>query len=99
MVDVKKQLSNAVESGKVLLGSNKTVDSLLHDKPKLVLLSSNCPAKQAETIIYYCRLADVPYARVQETSIELGSSIGRPHPISVAAVMEEGESGILEVGR
>lgn len=96
-MDVKKQLNIALETGKVALGSNKTVDSLLYGEPKLVIMSSNCPRKQTESITYYCALAKVKCVSVKETSIELGSGCGRLHPLSVVAVLDEGESSILEV--
>jgi large subunit ribosomal protein L30e len=96
-VDVKKQLNIAIESGKVLFGSNKTIDSLLNGKPKLVLLSSNIQKKQKETITYYCSLSNTPCVTLKESSIEIGSSCGRSHPISSLTVMDVGESSILEV--
>jgi large subunit ribosomal protein L30e len=96
-VDVKRQLNNVMDTGKAVIGSNKTIDSLLHDKPKLVLLSSNCPKKQSETIYYYCSLANIKCVSLPETSIELGSSVGRPHPLSAMAILDQGESSILEL--
>lgn len=95
-VDVKKQLNTAITSGKVILGSNKTLEKLLNDQPKMVLLSGNCPKKQAESINYYCQIAKVPCVTLTESSMELGSACGRPHPISALSVMDEGDSTILE---
>lgn len=96
-MDVRKQLNIAIESGEVLFGSNKTIESLLNDKPKVVLLSSNIPKKQKESILYYCTLANTPCVTLKESSIEIGSICGRSHPISALAVMNSGESSILEV--
>ena len=59
-MDVRKQLNIAIESGEVLFGSNKTIESLLYDKPKMVLLSSNIPREQKESILYYCTLSSTP---------------------------------------
>jgi len=95
-MDVKNQLKVAIESGKVCLGSNKTVDSLLNDNPKLVLAANNCPKKKYETLSYYCGLSKVPLVNLPQTSLELGSGLGRPHPISAVAVLDEGDSQILE---
>ena len=96
-VDVKKQINTAVETGKVTLGSNKTVDSLMNENPKLVLLSGNCPKKQRDAITYYAKIAGIPCVTLAETSIELGSVSGRPHPISAMTIIDEGDSTILEV--
>ena len=96
-VDIKQQLKTAIDTGKITMGSNKTIDSLLLDDPKLVLLASNCPRQQREAIAYYCRLSNTPCVTLKETSIEIGSSCGRPHPVSALSVIDEGESTILEV--
>jgi large subunit ribosomal protein L30e len=96
-VDVKKQINTAIESGNVIFGSNKTIDSLLLDRPKLVLLASNCPKSQRESIIYYSALSGVRCVTLKENSMELGSGCGRPHHLSALVVLDEGESSILEV--
>jgi large subunit ribosomal protein L30e len=96
-MDVKKQINTAMESGNVILGSNKTVDALLTGKPKLVLMASNCPKSQREAIAYYSALSGVKCVTVKENSMELGSGCGRPHHLSALAVLDEGESSILEV--
>jgi large subunit ribosomal protein L30e len=95
-VDAKTQINKALETGKIEMGSNKTMNSLLNGKPKMVILTSNCPKSRKETITYYCQLAGVSCVTIKETSIELGSGCGRPHPISAVAILDEGESTILE---
>ena len=96
-MDVKKQINTAIDTGKVIMGSNKTIDNVLYDKPKLVLLSSNCPRQQKESLTYYTQLAGIPCVTLSESSLELGSACGRPHPLSALAIMDEGDSTILEV--
>ncbi|MBD3387693.1 MAG: 50S ribosomal protein L30e [Candidatus Altiarchaeales archaeon] len=98
-MDVKKQLNVAIESGEVQIGSNKSIESLLNGNPKLVLLSRNCPRKQREAITYYCRLAGVPVVTLKENSVEVGSGVGKPYPISAVTVLDEGESTILEAAQ
>jgi large subunit ribosomal protein L30e len=96
-VDVKKQINTAIVSGNVVFGSNKTADALLYDEPKLVLLASNCPKSQREKITYYSALSGVKCVTLKENSMELGSGCGRPHHLSALAVLDAGESSILEV--
>ena len=96
-MDEKKQLNVAINTGNVAIGSNKTIKSLLYENPKLTLLSSNCPKQKKETITYYSKIADIPCITLKENSIEVGSSCGRPHPISAVSIIDEGESNILEV--
>jgi large subunit ribosomal protein L30e len=96
-VDVKKQINTAIESGNVILGANKTIDALLFGKPKMVLMASNCPKSRREAITYYGTLSGVKCVTLKENSMELGSGCGRPHHLSALAVLDEGESSILEV--
>ena len=96
-MDVKKQLNNALETGEVLLGSNKTIKALLYGEPKMVLLSQNCPKDQRESITYYCMLSDTPCITLTDDGIELGSGIGRSHILSTVCILDEGDSTILEV--
>jgi large subunit ribosomal protein L30e len=95
-VDVKKQLNIAIDTGEGILGSKKTIDSLLYGAPKMVFLAGNCPRQQKDSLQYYCRLAGVTCVALKENSMELGSSCGRPHPISALAVVDAGESTVLE---
>ncbi|MFH1056048.1 MAG: 50S ribosomal protein L30e [Candidatus Altiarchaeota archaeon] len=95
-VDVKQQLNNVIETGKVVLGSKETMSAILHGKPKLILLSGNCPQRERESLKYYCKLSKTPCVTLKESSIEIGSSLGRPYPISSIAVLDQGESTILE---
>lgn len=96
-MDIKQQLKTVVDTGKVSLGSNKTIETIMDGKPKLILLSGNCPRQQRESITYYCRLANVRCVTLKESSIEIGSICGRPHPISAMSILDDGESTILEV--
>lgn len=96
MVSLKNELGLVVKTGKAALGSNKTIHALLTGNPQSVVLSSNCPKKSNERIRYYCRIANVQCIVSDESSIEVGSACGRPYPISSLAVLERGDSRILE---
>lgn len=96
-MDIKRQLNNALETGNVLMGTNKAVDSLLYAEPKLIVISKKCPKKQKESIMYYSGLAGVGVEVLNESAVELGSSFGRSHPVNVLTVLDEGDSTILEV--
>lgn len=99
MIDVKKQLVNALESGEIIFGSKKAVESLLNREPKMIVLSKDCPRDSVEMLSYYCRIAEVPLVRTKENSVDLGSGLGRSHPISTITVLDEGESAILEASK
>ncbi len=89
----------AVESGKVGFGSRKGVRSLLLGKVKLIVLAGNSPTPLAEDVSRYGSISKIPVVDFPGTSIELGSICGRPFPVSVLAVYEEGVSNIMEFGK
>jgi len=95
MKDVRSDLGTVLKTGKVELGTKKVLSILLMDNPKVVLISANCPNEIKERVTYYAKLANVPSTVTGESSIELGSVCGKPFPVSVLAVMDEGDSDIL----
>jgi large subunit ribosomal protein L30e len=95
-MDVKKQINNALETGQVILGGKKTISSILNSDPQLIILASNCPKKQTQSIKYYAALAGKKTITLKEKAAEIASSIGKPYPVSAMAVMDFGESTLLE---
>lgn len=87
-----------VESGKVGYGSRKGVRALLTGKTKLIVLAQNAPPELSEDVEKFGRLSEIPVVPFPGTSIELGSICGRPFPVLVLAIYEEGVSPILEFG-
>lgn len=95
MEDIKQDISSVIKTGKVFIGSNRVISALLTSNPKLILISSNCPNRIKEGIIYYSQLSNAPYYITKDNSIELGSVCGKPFPVSTLCIMDEGESNIL----
>ena len=89
----------AVESGKVGFGSKKGVKDILMGNIKLAVVAGNAPIALIEDIERFGELSDVPLIVFPGTSLELGSICGKPFPVSVLAIYEEGVSNILEFGK
>lgn len=85
----------AVDTGKVVLGSQRSVKQVLTGAPKLVVVSHNCAPDVKTDLVNYCGKANVPLLVFPGTSIELGTLCGKPFPISAMAVLEQGNSDIL----
>ncbi|MCX8200070.1 MAG: 50S ribosomal protein L30e [Candidatus Micrarchaeota archaeon] len=98
-MDVQKAIRMAVDTGEVLLGKNEAQRSLHTGKCKLVVLAQNLPADLKLTIQKKARLAGVPYYVFEGTSSDLGGLCGKPYPISVMAIIDEGDSEILSLGK
>ena len=86
MADVKAKLVKSVSEGNALIGSKSIVDELLNGELTHVVLSANCPKKERDSIVYYCMLSKTPVTVMSESSVELGSILGKPYPVSAAAV-------------
>lgn len=96
-MDIQKSIRMASDTGNVLFGHNSSVQSITQGKTKLVLIAKNVSNDVMVEVTKKCKLAEVPYYLFEGTSMELGSICGKPYPISVMSVLEEGDSDILEL--
>lgn len=95
--EVEHELYLALKSGSVVLGARRVIKQLKSGKnPKLVIVASNAPRNVKMEVEYLAKLANVPIYQYPGKSIDLGRSFKKPFFVSTAAVMEEGESRILE---
>ena len=93
-MDIDRALRVAVKTGKVLIGSNETLEAVKRGQTKLVILASNCPKHVREGIETKVKTFDYP-----GTSTDLGATCGKPYAIAALAVTNLGESDILAVLR
>ncbi|MFP3950308.1 MAG: 50S ribosomal protein L30e [Candidatus Micrarchaeia archaeon] len=89
----------AVESGKVGFGSRKGIRDLALGKTKLIVLAGNTPQNLKEDIHRYSDLSEIPRVNFPGSSLELGSICGKPFPVALLAVYDEGVSNIMEFGK
>ncbi len=87
-INVDKILTTAVRTGKVVIGSNQTIDAISKGSAKLVVLSSNCPSSIRD------RIKGVPVIGYHGTSVDLGINCGKPFPIATLAILEATESDL-----
>ncbi|UCE91706.1 MAG: 50S ribosomal protein L30e [Methanobacteriota archaeon] len=89
-MDVARALKAAATTGEVRYGLSQTLKAVRGGEAKLVVVSSNCQARD--------EIASAGAARVLEfpgTNVELGSACGKPYAISALAVIRPGDSNIL----
>ena len=94
-----RAIRQCVDSGKVEFGANTGVKRALAGKAKLVVLADNCPSEVRDDVLRFCKLSGVPTAVFDGTSVELGTVVGRPHPVSVLTVYDVGNSNIMEYAK
>jgi large subunit ribosomal protein L30e len=95
MINVDRALRSSIRTGKVMLGSNKTIDAGLSGQAKLIIYAADCPSDvrmQLETV-------DVPVYSYQGMGKDLGSACGKPFSVAALAVIEPGESEIMALLR
>jgi len=97
-VDVSKAIRQAVDTGKVILGTDKSRKALKLGQAKLVITASNCQSEVLEDIKHYAGLANIPVHIFAGDSAELGLACGKPFLVSVLALLEPGSSNILSLG-
>ena len=87
----------AVESGKVDFGGRAGIGSA--DNVKLFIVANNAPGDIKAKIESRSKVSNVPLIQFEGSSMELGSVCGKPFPVSVLSVFEEGSSNILELAK
>jgi len=97
VVSFERALKDLLKTGKYTMGSRESVEAVKLGKAKLLIIASNAPPKYRESALYYAKLSKIPVYTYRGTTMELGALCGKPFPVSMIAVLDEGASAILEV--
>ncbi|RLF29423.1 MAG: 50S ribosomal protein L30e [Thermoplasmata archaeon] len=95
MVDVDRILKNTIKKGKVKIGARQTKKALEENKAKMVVLANNCP--YYEQIAAAAEKKKIPLYHYNSKSVELGYACGKNFPVSALAVLDEGETNIVQL--
>ncbi len=94
-MDVAFELRKALETGKVVIGSNKTIKLAKIGGAKLIIVAKNAPKEVKDDIYYYAKLSNIPVYEYEGTSVDLGTVLGKPFVVASLAIVDPGESNIL----
>ncbi len=97
MTDIERELVNAIKTGKVVLGSRKTLKLLKLGKAKAVIVAANAPPHIRNDIMYYAKLSNTPVYVYPGTSVELGMACGKPFMVASLAIVDPGSSRIVDL--
>jgi large subunit ribosomal protein L30e len=97
MMDLNKQISMVVKTGKVELGCSKATDAAKTGKARLIVISSNCPEPHKSSILYNAKVSEVPVYVYSGTSMDLGAACEKPFLVAALTVKEPGDSEILKL--
>ncbi|KAI0144180.1 cytosolic large ribosomal subunit protein L30 [Hypoxylon sp. EC38] len=92
---INSRLALVMKSGKVTLGYKSTLKSLRSGKAKLVIISGNTPPLRKSELEYYSMLSKAPVHHFSGTNIELGTACGKLFRCSTMAILDAGDSDIL----
>jgi large subunit ribosomal protein L30e len=95
MINIDRALRSSIRTGKVVLGSNKTVEIGSSGQAKLIIYAADCPIDvrmQLESM-------DVPVYVFEGMGKDLGSACGKPFSVATLAVIEPGDSEIMALLR
>ena len=85
-----------MKSGKFRLGYKSTLRALRGGQARLILLSSNTPPLVKSEVEYYSMLAKTDVHHYSGTNNDLGAACGQYFRVSMMAVVDPGDSDILE---
>lgn len=92
-----RALQVAARTGSIEYGVRRVVKLVLRGNSRVVVIAKNAPPEVKRDLEYYAKLSNIPIIVFDGTNIELGAVIGRPHSVSVLAVIDPGQSNILEL--
>lgn len=95
MINIDRALRSSIRTGKVVLGSNLTVEAGASGKAKLVINAIDCPEEVATEL----RKAEVPVYNYSGRGKDLGAACGKPFSVAALAVIEPGDSEIMALLR
>ncbi len=96
-MDLGRELRTAMRTGKVVIGSKRTLRLCRFGKAKLVIVANNAPEKIKRDIIYYAKLSGIPVYIFPGSSWDLGGLCGKPFMVASLAVVDPGESEIMSL--
>ncbi|UCE13781.1 MAG: 50S ribosomal protein L30e [Candidatus Heimdallarchaeota archaeon] len=95
-LELEKAISMAISTGKVKLGYNATLKSVLSGKAKVTIVSDNLPLDSKNSLLRNCELSQIPIIQYEKSGFELGAVCGRPHIVSTIAILDPGNSKIMD---
>lgn len=96
-MDLSKEIREAVKTGKVIFGSDKSIKAIKQGHAKLVIISSTAPQGVKADLERYTKLANIPLRIFKGDSSELGLACGKPFLVSALAVLDPGTSDIMNL--
>ncbi len=95
MADLNNDVRLAVDTGKVSLGYRDVVRAVNTNSAKAVVIARKGRKDLIDDISHACKIAGIRLIMFDGSSMDLGTVCGKPYSINGLAVVESGNSNIL----
>ena len=92
--DIEKHLRLLLDTGKVILGTNKSIKALMLEDVKAIIYAENIPELVKESLLEKTKVGSIPAIKYNGTSLKLGKLCGKLFPVTIMAVKELGEADL-----
>ncbi len=82
------ELKKMLNSGSMIIGTERAVKGLKSGKVQKVLVSANCPARVEKDIAHYAALSGAEVHKLEYPNDEVGVICKKPFSISVLALLK-----------
>lgn len=96
-MDVDRALQNAAQTGEIELGTKESIEAARDGDAELLVVASNTPPAMVDQVEAVSEDLDVPIYQYQGLNQELGSACGEPFAVATLAVIDPGESAVLQL--
>ncbi len=96
MSNISNDIRIAVDTGKVSLGYKEVVRAIEDNSAKLVIVAQKGEKNRIADIEHLCKVSGIKLVPYDDNSIELGAVCGKPYSVISLAIIEQGNSKILE---
>lgn len=99
MSEVNKAIRMAIDTGKVVVGSQRVAREAMLGKLKLIILASDCPERHRNDISHRAKLSGIPILTFDGPSSDLGIVCGKLFRVAALGIRHPGSSNILEISK
>ncbi len=95
MSDLTNDLRLAIDTGKVSFGHRSVARTISTSTAQAVVVASGGKKSIVDDIAHMCGIAGIRLIRFKGNSLELGATCGRPYSVNSLAILDAGNSQIL----
>jgi large subunit ribosomal protein L30e len=95
MSDLTNDLRLAIDTGNVSFGHRSVFRTISSNSARAIVIASGGKKGVVDDIMHLCNIAGIKLIKFKGNSLELGAACGRPYSVNSLAIVEAGNSKIL----